>query len=223
MLVRRSAREQSPIIDAIIAELEPLRSGMSRNDAERDIRSQLNAMQKEMQLFHRPSLKENRDSAKKIRSTIRRLKYQVATAPPAIQSHIHVGDYPVRGPLPTVLEMLNAMDKKLADHVTLSAASDRIKFACAARGHDIMLRCSQKAPASSSANSALRVIASLIYEHCTRKRQDLERACEAALRRKVDPRPGMEFLDEDPHARMLWYDLEERFIVWRRNRSPTSD
>jgi hypothetical protein len=190
--------------------------------AEAFVYHELCRMQRMVELFHRPSLKKNRESAKKIQNTIRRLKHQIATAPPFIESHMHICNYPNVGqPLPTILEMLGAMDRKLADHVTLSAASDHIKILCAEIAVNIILHCSQKKPASSSANSPLRIITGLIYEQCTGKRQrDLERACEAALRRKREPVPDLEVLfDRDPRARLLWYDLEEQFVVWRRKQA----
>jgi hypothetical protein len=59
---------------------------------------------------------------------------------------------------------------------------DPLKRTCAYWAYAIMVRLSQKRPASSSVNSPLRVITSLIYERCKGRQQDLERACEAALK-----------------------------------------
>ncbi len=208
------SRSRGEIVGEIVAELEPLRSGISRKKAEIVVRTQLSAMQNEMDLFHRQSLKKNRDSAKRIRNTIRRLKHQIAAAPPPHQKPRVHRDIPRRATIADRSGNAGIDGRELAEHVTLSGAADRIKFSCAARGHNIMLKCSKKTPASSSANSPLRVIAGLIYEHCTGKWRDLERACEAALRRGVDSRPGFEWLDLDPHARLLWHNLHEDYLAF---------
>ena len=63
-----------------------------------------------------------------------------------------------------------------------SGAGDPLKRSCALWAYAIVVRLSQKRPASSSVNSPLRVITSLIYERCKGRQQDLERACEAALK-----------------------------------------
>jgi hypothetical protein len=63
-----------------------------------------------------------------------------------------------------------------------NGAADPLKRTCALWAYAIMVRLSQKRPASSSVNSSLRVITSLIYERCKGRQQDLERACEAALK-----------------------------------------
>jgi len=54
------------------------------------------------------------------------------------------------------------------------------------------------------------VIASLIYQHCTGKRQDLERACEDVLRR------GGGWTWNDPIPQALFDDMEKEYWAWLR-------
>ena len=100
------------------------------------------------------------------------------------------------------------MDEALDRLATFSASMDYIKAVCAYEAYKIMMECSKKPPASSSENSPLRVIASLIYQHSTGKRQDLERACEDTLRR------GGGWTWDDPIPGALFYNMMGDFWAW---------
>jgi hypothetical protein len=104
--------------------------------------------------------------------------------------------------------MLSLMDEALDKLAKFSASMDYTKALCASRAYSIMVECSKKPPASSSENSTLRVIASLIYQHCTGKRQDLERACEDTLRR------GGGWTWDDPIPQALFDNLEREYWAW---------
>jgi len=165
-----------------------------------------------MAVLDRLSVKKNRNSAKQIRNTIRRLQYQIRTAPRPVQNCSYVRQTFDKGPVFSVPEMLSLMDEALEKLATFSAAMDAIKAMCASRAYSIIEKCSKKPPASSSENSPLRVIAGLIYQHCTGKRQDLERACEDALRR----RGGWTW--DDPIPQALFDTLVGDFWAWLHTR-----
>jgi hypothetical protein len=182
-------REPAQLVSAILEELRPLRNGVSQDKAKNLVHDQLLVLKIGMPVLDRLSVKKNRNSARQIRNTIHRLQYQIRTAPRPVQNCGYVRP---NGPVQTfpnddaifsVPEMLSLMDEALDRLATFSAAMDYIKAWCASSAKRIMLQCSKKPPASSSENSPLRVIASLIYQYCTGKQQDLERACEDVLRR----------------------------------------
>jgi hypothetical protein len=177
-------REPAQFVSAaILRELRPLRDDVSQNKAKKRVDFCLRELKKDMAVLDRLSVKKNRNSARQIRNTVHRLQYQIRTAPRLVQNCGYLRQTVDKGPVFFVPEILSLMDEALDRLATFSAAVDYTKAVCACSAYGIIKACSKKPPASSSENSPLRVIASLIYLHCTGKRQDLERACEATLRR----------------------------------------
>jgi hypothetical protein len=202
-------REPAQLVSAaILRELRPLRDAISQDKAKNKVDVWLRETKKQMAVLDRLSIKKNRNSAKQIRNTIHRLQYQIRTAPRLVQNCGYVQPTFPNGPIFSVPKMLSLMDEALDKLATFSAFMDYTKALCASRAYSIMVKCSKKPPASSSENSPLRVIASLIYQHCTGKRQDLERACEDTLRR------GGSWTWDDPAPQALFESLKRDFWAW---------
>jgi len=211
-------REPAQLVSAaILRELRPLRDGVSQDKAKSQIDACLGLMKKQMAVLDRLSVMKNRKSARQIRNTIQRLQYQILTAPGLVQNCGYVQQIFPNGPIFSVPEMLSLMDEALDKLATFSASMDYTKAMCAFRAYSIMEECSKKPPASSSENSPLRVIASLIYQHCTGKRQDLERACEDALRR------GGNWTWDDPIPQVLLDSLEREYFAWLHAQPPLNN
>jgi hypothetical protein len=206
--------EPAQLVSAILEELRPLRDGVSQDKAKNKVDVWLRETKKQMAVLDRLSVKKNRNSAKQIRNTIHRLQYQIRTAPRLVQNCGYVQPAFPDGPVFSVPKMLSWMDVALDKLTTFSAPRDYSKALCASRAYRIMVECSKKRPTSSSENSPLRVIASLIFQHCTGKRQDLERACEDALRRG-----GRGWTSDDPAPRAL-FDSLVREILARQHARP---
>jgi hypothetical protein len=202
-------REPAQLVSAaILRELRPLRDGVSQDKAKSEVDARLEKLKEQMAVLDRLSVKKNRNSARQIRNTIRRLQYQIRTAPRVVQKCGYVRQTFDKGPVFSVPEMLSLMDEALDKLATFSAAMDALKAMCASRAYSIIEKCSKKPPTSSSENSPLRVIAGLIYQHCTGKRQDLERACEGTLRR------GGGWTWDDPIPQALFDNMVQEYWAW---------
>src|SRR5262249_19648485 len=142
-----------------------------------------------MVFLDRSTAAKNRTSAKQIQKTVHRLRRQWASAPRIIRTAMN--DSSASTSLEKILEAIErGLTLFTQNRFPHSGAAGPLKRTCAYWAYVIMVRLSQKRPASSSVNSPLRVITSLIYERCKGRQQDLERACEAALKF----RPTLDFL-----------------------------
>src|SRR5881227_1838334 len=80
-------REPAQLVSAaILRELRPLRDGVSQDQAKSRVDACLRTMKEQMAVLDRLSVKKNRNSARQIRNTIHRLKYQIRTAPRLVQN-----------------------------------------------------------------------------------------------------------------------------------------
>jgi hypothetical protein len=169
------------ILNEIVDELRPLRDAAKESDAMLGVRIVLRYMDQHfMPIKDRRSIKQNRTSSKQIQRTINKLRYQIRSAPWPVRVIAETcnGNDPL---LPLLEQTLMAADAALSGFVEQDATADIVKPMCACCAYATIEAFSEKRPTSSSAASPLRVIAGLIYECCTGRQQDLERACEAAL------------------------------------------
>jgi len=74
-------REPAQLVSAILEELRPLRDGVSQDEAKNGVDASLGKVKEQMRVLDRQSVMKNRNSARQIRNTIRRLQYQIRTAP----------------------------------------------------------------------------------------------------------------------------------------------
>ena len=174
-------RKHSEIVDEILRELRPLRDGISIHRARNDVITSLFIVTRFLAVFlDRSTAAKNRTSAKRIQKTVHGLRRQWASAPRIVRTALNSS---ASMSLEKILEDLERGLTSLAQpRFAQNGVGDPLKKSCALFAYAIMVRLSQKRPASSSVNSSLRVITSLIYERCKGRQQDLERACEAALK-----------------------------------------
>jgi hypothetical protein len=186
-------RKHSEIVDEILGELQPLRDGLSKARARNEVITSLYIVRNLLgDLLDRSTVAKYRTSAKQIQKTVHRLRRQWASAPRIVKTALN--DSSASMSLEKILEdferglTLFAQIRPgnvlsyIATNLAQNGAGDPLKRMCALWAYAIMVRLSQKRPASSSARSSLRVITSLVYERCKGRQQDLERACEAALK-----------------------------------------
>ena len=172
-------RKLSEIVDEILGELQPLRDGLSKARARNDVITSLYMVTRWMVFLDRSTAAKNRTSAKQIQKTVHRLRRQWASAPRIVRTALNNSSASV-----SLEKILEDFERGLTSfaQIRFPSVGDPLKRSCAYWAYIIMVRLSQKRPASSSVNSPLRVITSLIYERCKGRQQDLERACEAALK-----------------------------------------
>jgi hypothetical protein len=174
-------RKLSEIVDEILGELQPLRDGLSIHRARNDVITSLYLVTRWMVFLDRSTAAKNRTIAKQIQKTVHRLRRQWASAPRIVRTALN--DSSASMSLEKILEDFERGLTLFAQfRFAQNGAGDPLKRSCSLWAYAIMVRLSQKRPASSSVNSSLRVITSLIYERCKGRQQDLERACEAALK-----------------------------------------
>ena len=186
-------RKLSEIVDEILCELRPLRDGFSKARARNEVITSLYIVRNLwMGFLDRSTAVKDRTSAKQIQKTVHRLRRQWASAPRIVRTALN--DSSASMSLEKTLEDFERgltlfaeirpghFLSYIATGLAQNGAGDPLKRSCALWAYAIMVRLSQKRPASSSVNSPLRVITSLIYERCKGRQQDLERACEAALK-----------------------------------------
>jgi hypothetical protein len=171
-------RKLSEIVDEILGELQPLRDGLSIHRARNDVITSLYMVTRRMVFLDRSTAAKNRTSAKQIEKTVHRLRRQWASAPRIVRTALNDSSASM-----SLEKILEDFERGLTLFAQIRfGVGDPLKRSCALWAYAIMVRLSQKRPASSSVNSSLRVITSLIYERCKGRQQDLERACEAALK-----------------------------------------
>src|SRR6516165_3848953 len=204
-------RKLSEIVDEILCELRPLRDGFSKARARNEVITSLYIVRNLwMGFLDRSTAVKDRTSAKQIQKTVHRLRRQWASAPRIVRTAPF--DSSASMSIEKILEDLERGLTSFAETKYFPKnVGDPLKRSCALWAYAIVVRLSQKRPASSSVNSPLRVITSLIYERCKGRQQDLERACEAALKLRptlFDLCPREDFgraynrLDEAKRARL---------------------
>ena len=174
-------RKFSEIVDEILRELQPLRDGLSKARARNEVITSLYLVTRWMVFLDRSTAAKNRTSAKQIQKTVHRLRRQWASAPRIVRTAPF--DSSASMSIEKILEDLERGLTSFAETKYFPKnVGDPLKRSCALWAYAIVVRLSKKRPTSSSVNSSLRVITSLIYERCKGRQQDLERACEAALK-----------------------------------------
>jgi len=202
-------RKLSEIVDEILGELQPLRDGLSIHWVRNDVSTSLYMVTRWVVFLDRSTAAKNRTRAKQIQKTVHRLRRQWASAPRIIRTAMN--DSSASTSLEKILEDIErGLTLFTQNRFPHSGAADPLKRTCAYWAYVIMVRLSQKRPASSSVNSPLRVITSLIYERCKGRQQDLERACEAALKF----RPAL----DDLCPRELFEKIHDRLLEAKRAR-----
>ena len=181
----RTVRETeggAALIAAIVDALKPF-GALPPDEIDKRIRKTLDGSRWVLARMDRSAIRENNAHIARLRATIRRFVDQISKAPAPVRVSAFSGrprPYPWG-----ILTGLEEMDQRLSA-AKVSAKRDPIKQFCAEMARDFFLFYSKKPP-SSSEDSPFRAVASLVYEYFTGKaEQDLERPCEAALRKIRD-------------------------------------
>jgi hypothetical protein len=167
---------------AIADELRPLQAKRSRAEVEQSARKSLEGSRWLMSRYGRVAIRRNRPHINKLRKAIGRLLNEVSRAPRPIQTSMFSG---ISQPFAQLvfLNDLREMERRLAA-ANVSGGRDAIKQFSAEAACNFFVFYSDKAPTSGKPESPMRIVAGLIYEYLTGKPdQDLERSCEAALRK----------------------------------------
>jgi hypothetical protein len=177
--------EPNTIVTAIVDELSPLLEQKSRNEVEQSIAATLERSRWLKGRYSRRAIRANRPHIKKLQNSIRRLEGDILKTPRPVQISMFSGmSQPYAQE--AFLNDLKEMGRRLAA-AEITGHRDNIKQISAEIALDFFVFHSKNIPSSGNAKSPMRIVAGLVYEYFTGKRdRDLERPCKAAIQRVRD-------------------------------------